>query len=452
MHKYHCLTGCRKQLRKEISCGFKRRTDISDPPPSRRRGTAIPLAVLAVIVLLVMGIGLLSLGMNGRISSIRNAQHIQARSAADSGLTKALFELNQKVKTNPADIDASMKQTQSPSSFAWLGTVNEALPHCEATFSYNATSAGVFAALGTQGLTIESVGTCGAVTAKVYALAGLKGLFDSAILVRDRISLMPNTLVKGYNSADPSDTDFKLQIGTTSTLTDRIPLGPGTVVDGDVFVGVGGDPKSVIGAGGTITGSKYALDRELDFPAITAPPLPAVGTALSASGATITLGPAGSGTYSEISLSQGGGLPGVLEITGGDVVLHVTGNINLGNGCELIVRPGSSLTLYVDGNIAADNSVGFNNQAGNVRDFQLCATGSSEQVFNLKAKSSIFGTIYAPNVDITLYPSAEMRGAIVGRNVTFKSGSVFYYDEALRDNVSARDVGAYFTIRRWREE
>jgi hypothetical protein len=106
----------------------------------------------------------------------------------------------------------------------------------------------------------------------------------------------------------------------------------------------------------------------------------------------------------------------------------------------------------VDGNVSADNSVGFNNQAGNVRDFQLYATGTGEQVFNLKAKSSIFGTVYAPNVDITLYPSAEMRGAIIGQSVTFKSGSVLYYDEALRDNVSPFDAGARFVVKRWREE
>ena len=425
---------------------------MSKPSQSRRRGTAVPLAVFAVILMLAIGVSLLSLGTNMRIYATRNGQQIQARCAADSGLAKALWELNERLKTNPAEVDAAMKQTASPDSPALLGTENEALPYCEATFSYNTTSASVFAASGTQGLTIESVGMSGSATAKVYALAGLQGQFDSAILVHDRISLMPNTLVKGYNSADPSDTDFRLQIGTTSTLADRIPLGPGTVVDGDVFVGVGGDPTTVIGAGGTITGGKYALDRELDLPVITAPPLPAVGTSLSAAGATITLGPDGSGTYTEINLSQGGGLPGVLEIQGGDVALHVTGNINLGNGCELIVRSGSSLTLYVDGNIAADNSVGFNNQAGHVKDFQLYATGTDDQIFNLKAKSCVFGTIYAPNANITLYPGAEMRGAIVGQSVTFKSGCSFYYDEALRDNLSPQDQGVRFVVKRWQEE
>ena len=69
----------------------------------------------------------------------------------------------------------------------------------------------------------------------------------------------------------------------------------------------------------------------------------------------------------------------------------------------------------------------------------------------MKAKSSIFGTIYAPDVDILMYAKTEMRGAIVGKNVTFKSGGTFYYDEALRD-VNIDDVGACFIVKRWRED
>ena len=44
-----------------------------------------------------------------------------------------------------------------------------------------------------------------------------------------------------------------------------------------------------------------------------------------------------------------------------------------------------------------------------------------------------------------------MRGAIVGKNVTFKSDGVFYYDEVLRD-VSIDDVGARFIVKRRRED
>ena len=397
---------------------------------SQETGAALCLMVVAVILLTLTGMALLNLGLQTRISAIRTAQGIQARWSADAGLIKAVVEMNNKLSAK------TWSDTSMPA------VTNEVLFQSEQSFSYQVDKD------GGGNYTVTSTGMAGSAIKRVYATMRLKGLFDSAILVKDRISLMPNTLVAGYNSQDATDTDFDLKIGTTSTAAGRIPLGPGTVVEADVFVGVGGNPNTVIGAGGTITGQKYTLHEELDFPVITPPSLPYIGTALSATSATITLDPTGSGTYTGISLSQ----TGIVEIKGGDVVLYITGNINMGNGCEVIVRPGSSLTLYVDGNISADNSVGFNNQAGNVRDFQLFATGTSVQLFNMKAKSSIFGTIYAPDVDITLYPSAEMRGAIVGKNVTFKSGSVFYYDESLRDNVSIDDVGARFIVKRWREE
>ena len=401
---------------------------------SQETGSALTLMLFAVVLLTLTGMALLNLGFQSRISAIRTAQEIQARWSADAGLIKAVVEMNNKLTAK------TWSDTSKPTA------TNEVLFQSDQSFSYQVDKD------GSGNYIVTSTGMTGPVIKRVYATMGFKGLFDSAILVKDRISLMPNTLVAGYNSQDATDTDFDLKIGTTSTAANRIPLGPGTVVEGDVFVGVGGDPKTVIGAGGTITGQKLTLHEELDFPVITPPSLPNIGTALSATGKTISLDPTGSGTYTGISLSQSGGNSGVLEIQGGDVVLYITGNINMGNGCEVIVRPGSSLTLYVDGNISADNSVGFNNQAGNVKDFQLFATGTAEQVFSLKAKSSIFGTIYAPDVNITLYPSTEMRGAIVGKNVTFKSGGIFYYDEALRDNVSIDDVGARFIVKRWRED
>ena len=394
---------------------------------SQETGSALTLMLFAAVLLTLTGMALLNLGFQSRISAIRTGQGIQARWSADAGLVKAVVEMNNKLTAK-----------------TWSGTsmptaTKETLFQSDQSFSYQVGKD------DSGNYTVTSTGITGPAIKRVYATMGFKGLFDSAILVKDRISLMPKTLIAGYNSEDPTDTDFDLTIGTTSTAADRIPIGPGTVIEADVFVGVGGDPNTVIGAGGTITGRKFTLHEELDFPVITPPSLPDTGTALSST-ATIQLDPTKSGTYTEISLSQSG----LLEIQGGDVELYITGNIDLGNGCEVIVQPGSSLTLYVDGDINADNSLGFNNQAGNVKDFQLFATGTEEQVFNMKAKSSIFGTIYAPDVDIQMYAKAEMRGAIVGKNVTFKSGGIFYYDEALRD-VSIDDVGARFIVKRWRE-
>ncbi len=70
---------------------------------SKKRGSAITLAVVVVLILLAMGTGLLRLGLNSRIFSIRTASDIAARSAADAGLTKALFEMNEKLKVDTWD-------------------------------------------------------------------------------------------------------------------------------------------------------------------------------------------------------------------------------------------------------------------------------------------------------------------------------------------------------------
>jgi len=439
---------------KEMLCKYESGANMNKLLRSKRRGSTIVMAVLVLVILLATGVGLLNLGLNSRVYSLRNAQEIQARCAADAGLVKAIFELNDKLKTSPAELDGEAGSPSFPEA------INEVLPSSEASFSYQITTDSVFAAMNGQDLAIESIGKgacncvneCTCPTAKVCALVRLQGLFDNAMLVRNQLSLMPNTKVMAYNSEDPTDTDFDLKIGTTSTASGQIPLGPGTVIDGDVFVGIGGDPNIVVGAGGTINGDKYSLTEEPYLPAITPPSLTDMGTPLLANGGTITMGVGDSGKYTGIDLKSVGGLPGVLEINGGKVVLHITGDIDLGTGCQVIINSGSSLVIYTEGNIFAGNSAGFNNQGSDARDFQVYTTGINNQVFNLKAGSSIFGIVYAPDVDIVLYPGTEVRGAIVGKSLQLKSGCTFYYDEALRDNVSMYDVGASFGVKRWQEE
>jgi len=397
------------------------------------KGSALLVTLVVVIMLLFLGIGVLSLGLHGRLMSFRTGSEMQARAAADAGLTKALFTMNQVLETK------TWNKETIPTA------LDEALPNCRASFTYK-----VSPASQTNRFTVKSTGKADNIIKTVSAIVRLKGLFESALLVQDNISLMPNTIISGYNSADPTDSDIDLKIGTTSTQSESITLGPGTVVEGNVFVGIGGDPEIVVGAGGTITGEKYALTEEIELPRITPPSLPATGTALNAKGTTITLKPGKSGEYTGINLTQTAGSDGILEITSGHVDLYITGNIFMGQGCQLIIRPGSSLNIYIDGDIDADSSVGFNNEAGNIKDFQLYGTGSGEQVFDLKPKTKIFGLIYAPQAEITLYPGTEVCGSIVGDSVQFKSGCTFYYDEALQ-NASVYDEGVRFVIESWRE-
>ena len=67
---------------------------------TEKKASAIILVVLTVVILSLLGTGLLRLGLSSRVFAVRNANQIQARSAADAGLTKALFLMNKKLKAN----------------------------------------------------------------------------------------------------------------------------------------------------------------------------------------------------------------------------------------------------------------------------------------------------------------------------------------------------------------
>ena len=419
-----------------------------------RRGSVLPLVVIVITLLLVMGLGMLRLGTQARVYAARTSHDIAARGAADAGLTKALWALNQR-------LGAGLSAGPLPEQ------IDQILANCNATFSYDMARPGEMPAgplvvsVGEDDpfgvkipfetrYEIRCTGRCGIAERTVHATVKLQGLFESAVLSQGRISLMPNTTITGYNSADPTDTDIDVKIGTTSINDNSITLGPGSIVEGDVFVGVGGAPAEVIGAGGTITGQKFTLTEELQFPVITVPALASFGTVISAKGVTVTMTPANSGIYKEIKLSSKAGTPGVLEITGGRVVLYLTGNIDLGNSDEIVVRAGSSLVLYAGGNIATGNSAGFVNENSLTSTLKIFATRQDTQTFELKAKSDVFGLVYAPNANVELYPKSKLYGAIVAGNISIKSNGTFYYDEALR-NVSPDDEGVHFVVERWWE-
>ncbi len=399
---------------------------------SKRRGDAMSLAVVAAMLLLATGVGLLSLGLHARLYSVRAASDIAARCAADAGLTVALFEMNEQLKSKPWS-DSVLPE----------GT-DQQLSNCDATFSYKVTS-------GTDGYVIESVGTSGLSVKRVYANLQLQGLFEHAILTRDTLALKSGTVVDGYNSLDSLDTDSDVDVGTQSTSDDSVILNSGVTVTGDVIVGIGGDPETVIKDLGATTGDQFAATQNDPLPVITPPTLANKATAISAQDGTVTLTPADSGRYTGIDLKNGN-LPGVLEISGGAVTLYITGDITLGQSCEIIVRDGASLTIYTDGDIQCANGSAINteNPPEAASTFQLYATGEDQQSFDIKAKTEFTGIIYAPNADVQLYAGGDAYGSIVANTFEFKSGGNYHYDEALRQ-VETDDEGVRFVVKRWYE-
>jgi len=401
---------------------------------SKKHGSALLMVIcVVIIILLAMSMGLLRLGLNSRILSIRDASDIAARCAADAGLAKVLYEMNEKLQIKPWD-GGTLPQA-----------IDANLPNCDAVFSYSVTGD------PTSGYTISSVGTANQAQRTVYATLGLRGLFEHAILTKETLILKANTVIDGYNSLDPLDTDIEVDIGTQSTLDASIVLNSGVTVQGDVVVGTGGDPNTVIDDKGATTGNRHAATVEDPLPLITPPALTDWGVDITATGEIVTLGPADSGQYGNLILTKGGTV-GVLEISGGDVVLYITGGIDLGESCELVIKDDSSLTVYIDGDIHCRLGSAINNETPpeDPKNLQLYGTSETTQYFDIKAKSTWSGVIYAPNADIDLYAKADFYGSVVAENFELKAGGNYHYDEALRE-VEIDDEGVRFVVERWYE-
>ena len=399
---------------------------------SKRRGSAIPLAVVAVLILLAMGTGLLSMGLNSRIFATRSTSGIIARCAADAGLTMALFRMNKELQVKPWGVSTLPK------------AIDEKLPYCDATFSYTVT--GDLA----NGYSVLSVGRSAQAQRAVSATLELRGVFEYAILTKETLVLKPDTLVDGYNSQDPFDTNIDVDLSTQSTADSSVILNTGVIVKGDISVGIGGDPDTAIKDMGATTGDQFAGLIEDPLPLIYPPALPNMGTSITATGETVILTPAESGQYNNIFVKKGTEL-GAVEISG-NVVLYITGDLEIGESCELIIKDNSSLTLYIDGDIhcRANSAINAEYPPEDPKTFQIYGTSETQQSFDIKAKNDWSGTIYAPNADVILYANGDFYGSTVSNNFELKAGGNYYYDEALR-KVSIGDAGVRFVVKRWYE-
>jgi hypothetical protein len=390
---------------------------------SKRRGSAIPLVMVAIIILLAMGVGLLDLGMKGRLYSIRTASDIAARCAADAGLTMALFEMNEKLKVKPWN-DSSLP-----------GATNESLPYCDAVFSYTVTGN------SSNGYTIESIGTSGNAERKVVCILKPQGPFEFAVFAEDGAELKNSALVDWFNfGAD----DEILKFGTNSIASGAFSFKNSSTINGDVVVGVGGNPDYVIDDfGATITGDTRALKERNVLPPIAVPDwldsLPSSGTIQN--DATVT----NSAKYSSINLKKSKTL-----LIDSDVSLYVTGEIILGNSAEVQIDNDASLILYLGGNLEGKNSSTINNLTQEAKKLQIYCLDSCENML-FKNSTDFYGVVYAPNAEIIMDNSANLYGAIVAKDFEQRNSGTFNYDAALRD-ANVNDEAVRFVVTNWQEE
>ena len=395
---------------------------------SNRNGFAMALVIVTLIILFITGIGLLSLGMHSRNFAVQTCAGIAARSAADAGLTKALVEMNDKLKIKPWD-DSSLPYT-----------INEPLPDSDAVFSYKVTGDRI------NGYTIFSVGKYGQVEKQVSCDLTLEGPFDTAIYGSDLISLKAGTTIDGYNYTKPGEC---LKIGTNSILPSKVIARSEVTIKGDVFCGPGGDPDTVIDTKleAVITGETYALDEAFEMPPVELPnylqTLPSIG---EISSSMILTGP---------TRCEGVSLMNRMLIINGPVDLYCNGDFNLDVLSRVVIvdatlNPHAYLNLYLDGNFTAKNSSSVNNDTKDPRKLKVYGLDKCKS-FQFLINSAFYGAIYAPDAEVALQYEVEIYGAILGKILTQQVAADFHYDASLKQGCVSDEM-VTFVIKQWFEE
>jgi hypothetical protein len=392
-----------------------------------RKGSAITLVLLAVVILLIAGTGLLSLGFQSQILSIRATSDIAARLAADAGLTEAIYKMNEHLKIKPWD------------DYDLPYAINSALPNSEAVYSYKVIPE------STSLYRIESAGEYGVSSRTVRCSLGLRTPFEYAIFMEDSIDLRPGTTIDWYNF----DGDDELQIGTNSTEDGAIDAHVGVTINGDVVVGFEGDIDTVINSRheAIITGDIYALNEEYELPSITVPSYLEV---LGSGGViTNTIVLSGMGKYDGIDLSAGE----VITVAG-PTILYVTGDVVLDNASVLEVvdaatNPDAFLILYLGGDFLCRNDGIINNLSKDATKIKIYGLESCESI-DFFSTSTFYGAIYAPNADVRLHNAVEFFGAVVAESFVQYVSADFHYDASLNEG-TVNDEGVSFVVRQWSE-
>jgi hypothetical protein len=413
-----------------------------------RRGSILAVVLMIGICLAILGLAMLQMGFGSRVNSAISVSRITAREAADAGLRYALHSMN----------------AAFPSGGAFPLTGSGTLNNSNASYSYEITIPPYAEPRGNyyNHYQIKSTGISDRGQRVIYAITGIRNLFDYGLIVTESLITKANSLIDGYDSrlgayGVNGNSGGLVRVGTTSLIPPPlggITLNMDVVITGDVLVAIGGKVDELIVDHGATTGPRYNMQDPFEFEKITPPTNYDIILPNPINDANSILGTPGITTYVKcpsINIPNGG----VLNIFG-NVHLYVTGSINLNNGAQirvngmpLIPSTWSSAMIYLDGDLNAGNSNGINNMTEKPFNFQLFGTGDGNQNWVIYNSGAFYGTYYAPNADIEIKSSGDIFGSVSGKSYNMKNAGNLHYDIDL-SNMTKYDTG--FGIDRWWEE
>lgn len=365
-----------------------------------RRGSALVVVLLTVLALAGVSAALISTNLFRYGAARGQHEGERAFEAAYSGVSLALFELQEGTDLTGGD-DIGVVPA---------GTL----------FGCDFTAAVAPAYVGGVGeYTLTGSGRCGVTSRGLEIVVSSEREFGFGMFADEGIVMKGSFMADSYDSAAGSYAGqvFGGHAGTEGDLASNWNIKVGAPVWGDATPG----PESqVLGDPSNVSGSTAPALFPIEIRSV---PYQPVGASLGTCTGTQTLF-AGAYRYDTLKMTTG-----TLTVVG-DVTMYVDGDFKLTGNASIVVKPGATLTIrHGSGayDMAGGGVVNLDAQPASV-----LVVSSTTETLKFSGGADFHGVFYAPDAALTIDGNSDVFGVAVVNSANLVGTGALHYDEALR--------------------
>jgi hypothetical protein len=424
-------------------------------------GSMLIVSLVAVAILSFVLASYLSITQRQSVAVARSQAWNAAIPIAESGVEEALAQLNRGVGAGALNLAANGWVEKSsgkygPQQVRYLGS----------SFYDVAIVQGATPVIYSTGFVAAPYGAAPISRAIQVTTTSNAPLFSVAMVAKDKVDFKGfGTATDSFDSEDPNfstngryDPAKARDKGDVASTFGLVNVG-NAKIKGKLKTGPTGSsslgPNGSVGSAAWVNGGNSGIEPgwsannfNSDFPIVLAPFSSAFTPASGSVGGTNYNYVLGTDNYLMTSLSLKA--KDIMYING-NAVLYVTGDVLMqGNGntaSQIIIGPGSSLSIYVGGASATFTQVNTQGSAKTFNYFGLPANAS----VSFGGNATFVGTIYCPNADFTIGGGGnnvyDFEGSVMSKTIKMNGHFKFHFDE----NLARSGPSFGYVVASWRE-
>lgn len=382
------------------------------PPRLRRgnRGVALVLVMTSVAMALILGIAFLTTSSTTSAVVSTAEDFYRARQIAESGLDMMVHYVNK---------NTAWRNDRTPGIWVTNQPLAGGFLDVNADFTEDATAPLTFTVTGRFAQTRQTLEATVVPTGSAWGVA-----------LKNALTVKNNAFIDSFDSAggaysvltaSPSAT-----VSTDATYAGAVQLENFGYVKGNLWIGKGGNPSSVVVQAPTATVTGEIKNMSWSIFWFLGPKSAPSGTGTNQGDVTLSSGTTQITSHKQYdSLTLAG--TARLRING-DVKILVNETFTLQDHAVLEIRPGSKLQLYVRQGSTFSNFAQANYDSA-PQPFVLYAIGSGYEHI-VQNQTHIAMTFYGPTAKLKLQNGGQMYGLCLAESLTVQDGASFHADRS----------------------